>query len=64
MFKRNHKAKTQQSINQTNLKYELKLFLTHFINQKGRLNEMIKRESKEEDVSHTNQESRTEISLL
>ena len=45
MFKRNHKAKTQQSINQTNLECELTSFLTHFIYQIGRLNEMIKRES-------------------
>ena len=46
MFKWNHKAKTQQSINHTNLACELTSFLTHFINQIRRLKEMIKNESK------------------
>ena len=45
MFKWDHKAKTQQSIDQTNLEYELTSFLTHFIYQLGKIKEMIKRES-------------------
>ena len=57
MFKWDHKPKTQQSISQTNLEYELTSVLTHFIYQIGRLNEMIKRESEKKMFNLQNWDS-------
>ena len=52
MFKWDHKAKTQQSIDQTNLEYELTSFLTHFIYQLERLKEMIKEKVRRRSLTY------------
>ena len=51
MFKRNHKAKTQLTNDQTPLAYDLTFFSTYFINQIVRIKEMIKDEMKKKKLN-------------
>ena len=51
MFKRNHKAKTQLTNDQTPLAYDLTSFSTYFINQIVRIKEMIKDEMKKKKLN-------------